>query len=130
MSCKLGSSYIFKAGDTLSNIAQEKLGDGTRWRELMKSDGSPFTDREAQQLQVGQEVCVPLGSPVNLPPQTSCPTGTQSYVVKAGDTLYLIAEQKLGDGNRWHDFQKSDGTPFTETDAEKLQVGQQICIPG
>ncbi len=30
----------------------------------------------------------------------SCTLG-DSYIVKSGDTLFIIAQQQLGDGNRW-----------------------------
>lgn len=58
----------------------------------------------------------------------SCTIGN-SYSVKSGDTLFIIAQQQLGDGNRWHEFKKPDGTPFTDADASNLQIGQEICIP-
>lgn len=59
MSCTLGSSYTIKAGDTLYLIAQRELGNGDRWHEIMKPNGSPFTEAESGNLQVGQEICLP-----------------------------------------------------------------------
>jgi len=58
----------------------------------------------------------------------SCPG--RSYTVVAGDTLYLIAQRFLGDGTRWVELTKPDGTSFTEAEAENLQIGQVVCIPG
>ena len=63
MACTRGNSYIIQAGDTLSMIAQNQLGDGNRWREIMKPDGTPFTEADASNLQVGQEICLPANSP-------------------------------------------------------------------
>ena len=71
MSCTRGNSYIIKSGDTLFIIAQQQLGDGNRWREILKPDGTPFTDQDASNLQVGQEICIPGSTP--LPP----PSGNQ-----------------------------------------------------
>ncbi len=59
----------------------------------------------------------------------SCTRGNL-YTIKSGDTLFIVAEQQLGDGNRWREILKPDGTPFTDQDASNLQVGQEICIPG
>jgi len=59
MSCTRGSSYRVKAGDALFLISQQQLGDGNRWREIMKPDGIPFTEEEARNLQEGQEICLP-----------------------------------------------------------------------
>ncbi len=68
MSCVRGSSYIIKSGDTLSYIAQQQLGDGNRWREILKPDGGAFTDQDASNLKVGQEICIPGSTPVPRPP--------------------------------------------------------------
>ncbi len=54
MTCTIGSSYTIKADDILFDIADRELGDGNRWREIMKSDGTPFTEKEAENLQEGQ----------------------------------------------------------------------------
>lgn len=67
MSCVRGSSYIIKSGDTLFSIAQQKLGDGNRWREILKPDGAAFKDKDAPNLQVGQEICIPGSTPVTPP---------------------------------------------------------------
>ncbi len=59
----------------------------------------------------------------------TCIRGT-SYLVKPGDTLFLIAERQLGAGSRWIEIWKSDGTLFTEEEAKRLQPGQEVCLPG
>jgi mannan endo-1,4-beta-mannosidase len=58
----------------------------------------------------------------------ACPG--QSYTVVAGDTLFLIAQRFLGNGALWVELTKPDGTTFTEAEAENLQIGQVVCIPG
>ncbi|MDJ0695826.1 LysM peptidoglycan-binding domain-containing protein [Mastigocoleus sp. MO_188.B34] len=58
----------------------------------------------------------------------SCTCGT-SYIIKSGDTLFLIAERELGDGNRWQEITKPNCTPFTEEEARKLYPGDEICLP-
>ena len=58
----------------------------------------------------------------------ACPG--RSYTVVAGDTLVRIAQRFLGDGTRWGELTKPDGTSFTEAEAENLQIGQVVCIPG
>ena len=67
MSCALGNSYLVKGGDTLFMIAQQQLGDGNRWREILKPDSTPFRDGDVANLQVGQEICIPNGA-VSTPP--------------------------------------------------------------
>ncbi|MEQ8467602.1 S8 family serine peptidase, partial [Coleofasciculus sp. E1-EBD-02] len=60
------------------------------------------------------------------PPSTS---GRRPYVVRPGDTLWVIAQRELNDGNRWREIQKEDGSTFTEAQASRLQVGQTIYLP-
>lgn len=50
---------VVRRGDTLARIPAIHLGNGARWAELLKTDGTPFTHREARRLQVGQVVLVP-----------------------------------------------------------------------
>lgn len=52
------------------------------------------------------------------------------YTIKQGDTLYLVAERELGDGNRWREIMKSpNGGSFTEQEASNLQPGQVVYLP-
>jgi chitinase len=57
-----GQSYTVVAGDTLYAIAQWFLGNGNLWVELTKPDGTPFTEAEAEDLPIGQVVCIPQQS--------------------------------------------------------------------
>ena len=59
MSCTIGQSYIVKSGDIPFDIAQRELGDGNRWREILKPDGAQLTERDAINLKPGQELCIP-----------------------------------------------------------------------
>jgi chitinase len=54
-----------------------------------------------------------------------CASGT-AYIVQVGDTLSLIAERLLGNGNRWTEIKKPDGS---SPDPASLQPGQELCIP-
>ena len=56
MSCTNGRTYIVKPKDIPDDIAQRELGDGSRWREIRKADGTPLTEENAPNLQVGQEL--------------------------------------------------------------------------
>jgi hypothetical protein len=59
MSCQLSSSYTIQTGDTLFKIAERQLGNGDRWREIMNPNGTVVTEEQANNLQVGQEICIP-----------------------------------------------------------------------
>lgn len=56
--------------------------------------------------------------------------GSRPYTIQAGDTLYLVAERLLGNGNRWHEIMKTPtGGFFTEEEARNLQPGQVVYLP-
>jgi hypothetical protein len=55
----------------------------------------------------------------------TCTSGS-SYIVKAGDTLFLIAQQQLGDGNLWPEIKNPDRS---SPNPNELQVGQELCLP-
>jgi chitinase len=54
-----GRSYTMVAGDTLYAIGERFLGSGNLWVELTNPFGAPFTEREAEDLPIGQVVCIP-----------------------------------------------------------------------
>ena len=140
--------YEVQTGDTLWDIAKNQLGDGTHWTEIRQANGLAFSEEEASGLQIGEiiylpsegtnsasETTVPNDLPVNQsesekPPSTEPNPDFYTYTVASKDTLWDIAQQELGDGNRWTEILRQDGTTFTEATAATLQVGQEIYIPG
>jgi len=52
-------THKVQKGETLWAIAKKYLGSGTRWKELLKPEGKPFSAAEAKRLQVGQEIKIP-----------------------------------------------------------------------
>jgi N-acetylmuramoyl-L-alanine amidase len=63
------------------------------------------------------------GTVVATSPQESEPTYT-TYVVKDGDTLWLIAKKLLGNGNRWSEIATLNGIKGTI-----IYAGQKLKIP-
>lgn len=67
------SHHQIRKGDTLWEIAEARLGNGARWRELRKSDGRAFTEQEARRLQPGETVVVPKAKSDAAQPATRSP---------------------------------------------------------
>jgi chitinase len=67
IACTSGIAYVINAEDRLVDIAQQNLGDSSRWTEITKPDGTHFTQEEAKRLQPGRKICLPKEF---VPPQT------------------------------------------------------------
>ncbi len=131
--------YTIKPGDTLWDIARRYLGDGNRWREIIDEDGTTFTETEARTLQIGQSVYIPVtytsgsGAPTTNPPTDGSIEGMTPYVFGSlgtlDDTLWEIAERKLGSGFRWTEIRQADGTTFTSDEARRISRGTVVYLP-
>lgn len=56
---------VVKRGDTLYTLAARHLGNGSRWPELLQTNGKPFDEASARRLAPGDGVLIPTrpGSP-------------------------------------------------------------------
>jgi len=79
-------AYTVKAGDSLWQIAQSLLGDGSRWPELKAANGLSGTT-----IQAGQVLNIPGESP---PPTLSAPT--QLSGVPIGPAAFKEAMEEIG----------------------------------
>ncbi len=103
------TSYTIKAGDTLYKLAQTY---GVTVQSIIAANPGINPNN----LQIGQHICIPSTSP------STCPVGKFSYIIKAGDSLYKLAQtygvtvQSIIDAN-------------LGIDLSVLHIGTQICIP-
>lgn len=79
-----GRQYIVRSGDTLYSIA---LRHGTTVQRLVTANGI----RNQNLIRVGQVLIIP--GTASTPAPTPTPPSTQTYTVRAGDTLYTIAQR-------------------------------------
>jgi hypothetical protein len=54
--------YEVKPNDTLSTIAQDRLGSSSRWREIKKLNGNV----DPQKMRAGSRIKVPRTKPVSV----------------------------------------------------------------
>jgi nucleoid-associated protein YgaU len=111
-------SIIVKYGDSLWKLAQINLGDGHRWHELAAINPGI----------VNPEHIVP-GMPINIaataPVAPSAPSDS-TVTVRKGDSLWKIAQKKLGFGQFWGCIAKAN--PVIR-DANRIYTGQVIAVP-
>lgn len=112
-------TYTVKSGDSLWMIGQRL---GVNYLEIAKANDlrSPYVIRPGQVLKMpGSEKG--SNSKNSLEKESS---GEKTYIVKAGDTLWGIAQAKLGKGYRWTEIKKANNLT-----SDVIKPGQVLKIP-
>jgi nucleoid-associated protein YgaU len=116
--------YTVKRGDSLWKIAEERLGDGTRYGEIVALN-EPVLGGRPGFLLPGTVLKVPVAAPTN----------DDEYVVQPGDTLSEIAEDELGNADAYPSIvEASRGTAQANgahlTDPDLILPGWRLTVPG
>ena len=115
-------TYTVQSGDTLFDIAQAYYGDGNQYEKIV--DANQDQDVTPATLRVGSTIQIPAvqtqgaGTP---PPVMAGSTHT----VRAGESLYGIAEACYGDCRQWRMISAANGNVRPES----LMAGQQLRLP-
>ena len=102
-------------GDSLWKLAQQNLGRGSRWHELMAANPGIV---DPTRLAAGTEIIVPAQM-----------TGLKSDVkvtVQPGDTLSKIAKLTYGRGAAWRCIAQANPEI---TDVNRIYAGEQLLLP-
>jgi len=108
-------SIIVKYGDSLWKLAQINLGDGHRWHELAAINPGI----------VNPEHILP-GTPINIGASAPVVPNDSNVTVRKGDSLWKIAQKKLGFGGFWGCIAKAN--PVIH-DANLIYTGQVLAVP-
>jgi nucleoid-associated protein YgaU len=85
--------------------------DGAAWTSRTETDAPPPPVVDKEFAPVANEV--------------PAPAAPRTHTVAAGDTLFNIAKQYLGDGNRYQELAKANNI----ANPDHIEVGQVITIP-
>jgi nucleoid-associated protein YgaU len=110
--------HVVAAGETLFGIAEEELGDGSRWPEIFAANRNVI--RRFDLIVPGMRLMIPSG-PAPVPQ-------LRFIIVKPGDTLSALAREHLGDANRWPEIFALNGGVLTNPN--RIVVGQVLQLPG
>ncbi len=142
-------TYKVQEGDRLATIAMrfygKKLGNTQAVIDQL-FEANRSTLKSPDLINVGQTLIIPTiqgsdGSEVimaanfipvqNMQPVASSPVlasnKPKSYTVKDGDSLWKIAQHKLGDGNRYTEIAKLNRAVLGDEDA--ISVGMKLRLP-
>lgn len=119
-------THTVQRGETLWSIAEQHLGDGHRYREILDLNHD-LLGGQADFIKVGWILTLPA------PPVTAPHSAT--VIVEKGDTLSEIARDELGDATRYPEiFEASQGITQPGghhlTDPDVIDVGWTLAIPG
>lgn len=120
--------HTVKPGESLWVLAEKYLGEGSRYREILDLNRDTIGEKPSF-LRPGWVLSIPAPTP------TPTSTEGQTYVVESGDTLSGIAQEHLGDPDRYPEiFEASRGItqPGGQqlTDPDEIDVDWKLNIPG
>ena len=110
------NTYVVQEGDTLSRIAEEQLGDASRWPEIFALNRHIV--RDPDEIFPGQELTLPTEPP---------DSPLRIYKVRRGDTLSEIAQRELGDAGRWREIFELNRDVIEDPD--EIFPGQVLVLP-
>jgi nucleoid-associated protein YgaU len=129
-------TYKVQSGDSLRKIARVRLGDAERYVEIEKLNPGV----EANRLQIGQVLKLPVGAPAAEPKrveETSGDTAADpadmvtarpgSYTVKTGDTLIKLSRKFYGNSSGWLRIYEANRESIPNPNA--IAVGTRLKIP-
>ena len=120
--------YRVRSGDSLWTIARNHLGSGARYREIAELNTKVLG---------GRPDFITPGTILKLPASahTDPERAAHTVTVKRGDTLSGIAEEELGDADRYPEIFRASKT-ITQpgnrhlTDPDVIDVGWTLKLPG
>jgi len=102
-------------GDSLWKLAEQNLGRGSRWHELLAANPKIV---DPTRLAAGTEIVVPT-------PMTGLKSDVK-VIVQPGDTLSKIAKLTYGRGAAWRCIAQANPEI---TDVNRIYAGQQLLLP-
>ncbi|MFE3945918.1 LysM peptidoglycan-binding domain-containing protein [Streptomyces sp. NPDC059118] len=137
-------------GETVWDLAEQYLGDGRRHTDIRALNpdlpqNSFLTEGTRVRLPAGARLRPPAPHAEASGSATSGKTATgreqdetedsASYTVRPGDYLSKIADEQLGDGDRWpelYEANKGEAQPNGRVfdDPDRIYPGQEIALPG
>ncbi|HYL63585.1 MAG TPA: LysM peptidoglycan-binding domain-containing protein [Candidatus Methylomirabilis sp.] len=111
-----------KRGDSLWKVAQENLGSGSRWPELLAAN--PWIANR-DRIRIGIQLALPVAAAMRA--SAAAGKGSSSTIkVHKGDTLWSLAKVNLG---RWSAWPCLAAANLAVSDPNRIFEGQELVLP-
>jgi nucleoid-associated protein YgaU len=125
--------YVVKANQTLSDVAEEVLGDRKAWRKIYEANKHILNDPNHvragmklvyEKLNGAQPAPARPRARARSVPASAPRAAGRTYTVKKGEGLWAIAKSQLGKPSRWKEIAKLNGI-----DDSSVRAGQVLKMP-
>ncbi len=116
--------YEIKWGDSLWDIARDRLGDGSRWHEIYNLNANKLGSNP-DLIYRGTSINMPDSGQITPNSDGSIvanQSASSSYTVKAGDNLWRISKNFFGDGQKWPQLYK--------VNSDVIGSNPRLILPG
>ncbi len=118
----VAKTYVIRSGDCLWNIAKDQMGDATKWSDLYKVNAGVLGSNPSL-IHPGVSIQMPGADGI----ASSTGTTISHYTVKAGDNLWNIAKDQMGDATKWGDLYKAN-QDIIGSNPSLIQPGQELTF--
>ncbi|MGA5873988.1 LysM peptidoglycan-binding domain-containing protein [Streptomyces cinereoruber] len=128
-----------RPAESLWSIAEKLYGHGELYTKIAEANegrtmqGGAVFHADAP-IQPGWVLTLPDTPRVDVPEPSAGPATAETYTVRGGDTLWKVAEDQLGDGERYEELfeanrgaRQPDGSRLTDPD--EIQAGLTLTLP-
>jgi nucleoid-associated protein YgaU len=113
-----------RSGDSLWKLAQDTLGRGSRWPELVAAN--PWI-ANPNQIRAGAQLRLPATAAVPVSRRTDTSGVVSTLTIRIGDTLWSVARAHFGHGALWSCIARAN--PGV-ANANLIFEGEQLVLPG
>jgi nucleoid-associated protein YgaU len=123
--------HVVASGDDLWSLAERYYGSGGAWRRIVDANPDLLAADPTADLVGGIALAIVNPTMVALAAETPAPTmpteTAEQYTVAKGDTLWHLAEERLGDGRRYPELQRLNADQISDPD--HIETGWVIALP-
>jgi nucleoid-associated protein YgaU len=110
-------------GDSLWKLAQQNLGRGNRWPELLAVNPSIVNPN---QIRAGAELILPAVAAAPVSTRSAANATAAPIKVRKGDTLWSLAKTNLGRSSAWPCLAAANPAI---SDPNRIYEGQTLILP-